>query len=1274
MANEPRFKFPDMHYDVSKGQLPSGGGQITSYFGPSRFQDYEAREGMPLDALTLAKAYEGANTYVSDIIHNNFVYGNGWYFTLSPLKRLPGLNQRWQVVTFDRQAMEPAPEDTTARTVTYRVEDHVETLTRFSIGADAKHDFFKTPEGQAIMEANLQQMISGGWITAKIITTQAVFNSKLHWQEQHAQFGPSYTNVMDALDSEIRLFGALSKDEKGIYKLHEEVKELSRDANPPYDMIVFARGVQSFIALSSDFETEGYRRGTAIVNRRLTLGARSIEGLLPNVTIYEDEVYNLTNVGPDEINQFIRIAVIGRYFMVDGSDFGEHMDSYHSAKHLSVKAASMDVDDYKLFKIDRLIDASMRFKPGNEGLRDELYTLAEDAESILQRTGIKLHHPDYLDPYIWRSHHDGRYHVIRFWGEMDKYYLSQRQTELHGEAACKLLKKKFDRLEGRWPALQKLKEIRDRLYNVPNILDNSISALAFGLEALNHPGSKILKANRHGFVDLPTKAGGNLFVGDRKIFVAYYAGTKVPYEWRLGPADAASIRSPGPDITDFEPARAPALPYGFGPIAGLRTLAQMHKDNDPRGWDPKLLAEVSEGLESLDALIHYGRKWYPDCILFDERYTPAHVAGPDRAENEKNSVIANLWDAVEPPVWGRVTRDSDVGRAVRTNVDQAEGGGSVTAVSQNEVDRIWAAMGGADVEEPAAKDLLAAILSSKYMDQDQLQNVLKHENRTLEAFKNYSATIGPQFVAMQSNSNDQPQDTKFIWIFVLYIYARYAGAQQGSESLKLHKATEVFSDLLRESYVPQGRINVGLPVRSSPEGLRRFLGTAESRAADHHAVNKEDDAPPQAASTARFVNLRIVFSGSSWRSLGNSLTAENEATYASSLVRPTDPSNATAPLVTSSPAAVSRVLSRHRNRNVGSMSSMIFNTPSLMLKRELYNLGNASMDSDDSDDDDDGSRGRKRPLEDDGGSVYYTNDDATSVSQSKNLMHRIDKLSEKAPDEVSRLFAGMFCFSRVTRRSLKNWIKHDLPSPDSCIIVAQPWIRLRTSAGIWAVSGEKTAQTGYNYEDVVLQFNGVNKTWHMHYTIWLNSAVYDPTQLCIMKDIKFEGYIGGMDDTFNDDLTDWDPQNIDFARVRSCFAFSCGSMFTRDVARKLANPLPLFGRYDPKALPFNFADRNRIFSPDGPVWPSYPYYAHLWGLPLINTNTSLDYSTYASTRESTYITGLMPMCNHLLYDPVTQDYTKKVRGTGHLDWLEPPMRHILNGKVEFHPTKIQQVY
>ncbi len=77
----------------------------------------------------------------------------------------------------------------------------------------------------------------------------------------------------------------------------------------------------------------------------------------------------------------------------------------------------------------------------------------------------------------------------------------------------------------------------------------------------------------------------------------------------------------------------------------------------------------------------------------------------------------------------------------------------------------------------------------------------------------------------------------------------------------------------------------------------------------------------------------------------------------------------------------------------------------------------------------------------------------------------------------------------------------------------------------------------------------MNKTWIMHYTVWLGAAILDPLRILIQPDVKFEGYVAGMDDTMIRQER-WMPSNIEFSTLGSAFVFACGATFSSLAARQ----------------------------------------------------------------------------------------------------------------------------
>lgn len=1450
MATKPQTSYPDFKYDLTKGQLSDELGVIQEYFGPSKFFDLSASSGRPVDSTTLAYEYSRNNEFMTNIVHFNFVNGTGWMFALAPPGRTKSMNKTWTTFTWERHAMEPAPEDTTPRYVTHSMETQEDQLTRFNIGATMRHDLFKRPEGRVIMENNYSSMISGGWITAKLVVGQAVINGKLYWQEWHAQYGTPCSNVMDAMRDEIDLFGALSKDEKGIYKLHHHVEELVRENGPKINMIVLAKGSLNFLS-ASGYETEAFRRGEAVVQNRLSLGAKSMTGLFPGITIFEDEVFSLQNIGPDEINVFTRTAMIGRYFMVDGSDFGANSDNYNAKKHLSVKAASMDIDAYKEISIATLIDKCLRWGGGADG--DELTPLVQGmvdfAEGLLQRSGIRLHDPELLDPYVWRDESyagsgdsgSNGYHVIQHWGDMDKHYFTVNQNIIFGQKVAAIVKKELKSTE--LDEIRELKSLRDRLYDVDDILNESVegyfTAIAGNPE--NQHFSKngtrtrraelMLKANRHGAVqpphisrrDLGGMPNGALYVVDPVTRVENYVWAVYPenaeknadgsytvtlessdplvpaeirdamtensvtinvdagftpigqpgypafyvlaprnafgtinaagesQDWttklaNAGELEPISVRATRAGVTDATTSNvkggtlgirniklvtAPAIPLGYGIITGLRTLAELHAQKAYRGWDEDLCMTAWKGVRSLDRLAQIMIRISPKCELLSEKYTAAYMLSPDKEKNALNNIISNLWDTVKYPVWVRQPGSGDIApglgyRGVKTNIHGAtniEEESTVPQLSADQLDEILRSMGFEDdgsggfaigktvISKDEARRTLREILQNGQVDSKLYHELTSVDGKRDLVMKSYASKNGVghalyELLGDRMDTSDVPKfgaennkSKTFAVAFVTELVREKDATRR----------THIFNVLLGHAFASsQGPVKkpTKATVASMLDKARAFQG-AKKRVfrsdfeEDVQRIKKHRENPALSeVEGSLFVNTRLAINGKVFEQLAEMAESDNRMLYrvANSVLRPSDPANPHRPLaavpaygegedVENAARATVSDMTFARTHQTTRLSETVFGKAHLISERpkledplyrgethhDIHSMKSARY-----------SPYKRQPqhmpptlVSDPDGPLYAGAEsvfdregrpiaDTERIKEKKWLVFRFEEISrDMESDDIGRMGALMLCLTRVSKSSLLNWVKEGLTPPDCCYIIAQPWIRIRMSSGLWAQGGVETAETGYNYEDVVLQFNGKNKTWHMHYTLWLGCFIYQPQNYVIMKDIKFEGYLGGMDDTFNDDPQSFDTQAIDWATVRSSFVFSCGATFSRDLAMKTANPLCLYGKYDPKALPYNFANRNAIFSPNGPLYPSFPFYEFVWGFTSINAANDVDQSTFAAIRESTYIPGIMPMANHKTYNEVTKDFTTMHHGSGHLDPFEPPMLQKLNGKITF---------
>jgi hypothetical protein len=744
---------------------------------------------------------------------------------------------------------------------------------------------------------------------------------------------------------------------------------------------------------------------------------------------------------------------------------------------------------------------------------------------------------------------------------------------------------------------------------------------------------------------------------------------------------------------------APALPFGYGNVSGLRVLAGLHSEGQYRGWEKETCREAFAAVRAMDTLAAIARRVYPMCELWNEKYTPIFMRSADKKLNESTAVLASLFDRIKDPIWCKIPIKQEVDEIDRFVIGEGlvdtEARPINLEFNVEEITDIARDFGydGMDALRDETRKDIARVLQSDDIT-PQLREALKNEDQRKALVAAYSSKtktnlghayadllkekgleenpstsiasfmeheVIPTMKSTAVNSEQRLQRAVLVFNAVLGV----ALASSLSNKRSSHHTSKSISELIQQakSFASSKRKNTTLDDEDVPSKMRNTIGGARKVEA-----SKE---------TLTYINTRLTISERGFQTLGAESESDEEiqARLHNSILRPSDPNNLNRPLGVSDTdkAVVRNVQYARAHAPRGGLDHTIFANAHLIgeSKRfedisekgvEIYGFGERHLPP--------------ALINDMTGSLYESGLDSDgiplshthNVTQKKYLVWRFEELSS-IPDTFTRMGAQLLCLSKVHRDSLRTWVKEGLPIPDCCYIFAQPFIQIRTSSGLWAKGGAGTASTGYNYEDVVLEFDGSHKIWNLHYTIWMNCAVQDPTKFIIMQDIKFEGYVRGMDDSINDNPAEFDPENIDLNQLKSAWVFSCGATFSRDIARKTANPLVLYGRYDRRAMPYNFSDPARIFAANRPLWPSYPFYDYLWSFSSLNSGQDLDNSSFAAVRESTFLTTVMPMGTHLIFDEHTQKLTQKVEGSDHLAKFDVPMKPILNGKVEYPINK-----
>jgi hypothetical protein len=771
-------------------------------------------------------------------------------------------------------------------------------------------------------------------------------------------------------------------------------------------------------------------------------------------------------------------------------------------------------------------------------------------------------------------------------------------------------------------------------------------------------------------------------------------GTETPTDVGLGATDVQGYGIP-------LHVQAPKRPYAFGNIAGIRTLAQMYINNDSRGWDENILKTAAEGVRSLDLYFTVLKQHYPLCKWTDPNFVPTYMKTGDSDMDSMNAAINNLWDHVKYPLMIRVPSAlSDAAGNIGIEVMSP---GTGVAIGRNAIGftpaksrAILHEMGftfdgtagsGKNplvlADSAAAATKLEAVLARPEIDESIKSELLRDGGRELFAFyRDVHSNLGSKFqedarrIAFRGNMGDL-SSFAYLWQSVFQSDAsdeKVARAMNGI--LGLCQARTSARDLtlaqvnkLKESSFPTSRAD---------EEAKRAI--AASRTATLGGTRQ--------SSNGLWVNSRLTISEKVWhniaRMLSNTTSAEITEKFYKLIVRPSDPKDQTKPLAgvmasrltatdtTNIPSIRTSMATefaygkakRSKSLGIFGVTDLLGDSGATTTKR-TRDSGSLYGGVPDVDDDlinglSDYGVGKSRvpnTMFSNAKSPFYETVDYQDkygrslqaqaddvVSKKKWLVFRINEIYRLCEtDWMVRIPALMLTLTKVHKHSVFTLLDKNLPIPFSCFILFKPHITLAMGAGMWAKGGAETAENGYNYNDAVLQLNGMNKQWHLHYSKWMGTHIYDPSNFVIFRDIRFEGYISGHDDKYYDDPESFEPTNLDYDR--SMWAIDCGGNLTID---DIPEVLTTSFKYTDKQFPYNLLNRKDIFSRDQQLLPSGIYTLTTWRLNQINSNTWIDRTTFAKEKNSTWINEAMYQGPQRNWDPVKKAYKKQIKGRGHL--------------------------
>jgi len=255
------------------------------------------------------------------------------------------------------------------------------------------------------------------------------------------------------------------------------------------------------------------------------------------------------------------------------------------------------------------------------------------------------------EPYFWRDEsYSPKWWLAEYVGDQDPQFRTLKYDEVHGEHFQNKAVARYG--HERNMEIDQLKDISEKLDNVDNLIDPDLMGWIMTVMSNNATGPSRIQTNSYGFVNLPKvrkSANDTIYM-----YAEPVRGQKM-YPVR-GPDSLDMVEITDDDLEARNDVILPPFyPYGFGSIAGMKTLAEASKKSMFRDYPAEwrtIMKTLSVSIASLENLFQMTKNIYPNSALFDEQLCPFHMKTGNSAQNNLYAMfnVALSTDGREP-LW-----------------------------------------------------------------------------------------------------------------------------------------------------------------------------------------------------------------------------------------------------------------------------------------------------------------------------------------------------------------------------------------------------------------------------------------------------------------------------------------------------------------------------------------------------------------------------------------------------------------------------------------------
>ena len=378
--------------------------ELEPYFGKvePQYERMLAEDKLSRETDTLPAAYLGKNKHLTDILDYMITNENEFYTSrLLPYVQTDDINIQWEIFKFDKTLMDLEPHMGVPRYVTAEREARSDRLVRRGLGFVIEHGFYKTDVGRQHYLMNLRQIVDSVSETAYHGVIHALLTADNHYRAWNAQHGPKVSRPQYFHSQERRRWGAIQKQERGLYLIDAEVKDQMRSNGVVPDTWVLPHKMGIYATMVPNAETEYYRKGAG--------AAANLERGPENLTtfrgsqVYECRPFDIDFIGAPR-DLLSRQRQCGEWFFLKSGD--------------KKKIYSMDADDFVEISYETAKKAADQFTEDTDSqgvLVFRPFQTYNMSSAILMKSGLETgftahgHHDFMLTDDVIHKCHIGHY-------------------------------------------------------------------------------------------------------------------------------------------------------------------------------------------------------------------------------------------------------------------------------------------------------------------------------------------------------------------------------------------------------------------------------------------------------------------------------------------------------------------------------------------------------------------------------------------------------------------------------------------------------------------------------------------------------------------------------------------------------------------------------------------------------------------------------------------------------------------------------------------------